>query len=183
MRRRRDGDDGARRKGAGEHQDRTFELRRQFVATRPGTLEIPTSFLVFSEVESGGIFNSRQRTRSRYFVGAPPQSLEVRELPADGRPLDYSNAVGRFHVRATTDRWDVDAGDSIKLTLEWLGEGNLEFFERPDLARLDAFRGFRSLRPGHRHYAGIEALGRRWMQTRGRLDREALRLPPLWRAQ
>lgn len=123
---------------------RTFVLKRQFVATRSGTLEIPKSFLVYSVVESGGIFNTQQQTRERYFVGAESQSIEVLPLPTEGRPLEYSNAVGQFNVRALTDRWDVDVGDSIKLTVEWLGKGNLEFFERPDLSRLDSFKGFRS---------------------------------------
>lgn len=122
---------------------RAFVLKRQFVATRTGELRIPKSFLAFSVVESGGIFNRQQKTRQRYFASAEPRSIEVRALPEEGRPLEYSNAVGRFHVRAQADRRDMDAGDSIKLTVEWLGKGNLEFFDRPDLGRLDGFEGFR----------------------------------------
>ena len=64
-------------------------------------------------------------------------------LPEQGRPLDFSGAVGTFHASARADRTDVDVGDSIKLSVEWTGDGNLEFFAPPELDRLDAFAGFR----------------------------------------
>jgi hypothetical protein len=70
-------------------------------------------------------------------------SIEVVPLPESGRPLDYGGAIGKLAVRATAEPRDVDAGESIKLTLEWTGDGNLEFFTAPDLGRLDAFREFR----------------------------------------
>jgi hypothetical protein len=67
----------------------------------------------------------------------------VLELPEAGRPIDYTNAVGTLNANASVDRRDVDAGDSIKLSVEWTGEGNLEFFEPPDPSRMDAFKDFR----------------------------------------
>ena len=44
---------------------------------------------------------------------------------------------------------DVDAGDSIKLSVEWSGDGNLDFFDPPDLARIE--RPARDARLDHRH--------------------------------
>lgn len=122
----------------------TFVLQRRFVATRSGELEIPKSFLEYSEIESRGVFGGGRRAVQRYFVSADARTIEVLELPADERPLDFSNGVGSFNGRAQVNRWDVDVGDSIKLTVEWFGRGNLEFFDAPDLARLDAFDGFKS---------------------------------------
>jgi hypothetical protein len=52
--------------------------------------------------------------------------------------------VGTLEAIAVADRRDVDLGDSIKLKVEWSGDGNLEFFDLPDLGRLPAFEGFRS---------------------------------------
>ena len=123
---------------------RLFRLRKLVVATRSGTLSIPTSFLEFVQTveRSPTIFSGPDRTES-YFVGAPGFEIAVRQLPEEGRPFDFSGAVGRISARASENRRDVDAGDSIKLTVEWSGHGNLEFFEAPDLGRLEAFADFR----------------------------------------
>jgi hypothetical protein len=51
--------------------------------------------------------------------------------------------VGTLAVRASADTRDVVVGDSIKLDVSWTGQGNLEFFQPPDLSALDAFAGFR----------------------------------------
>ena len=118
-----------------------FRLRRSYLPTRAGTLEFQKSFLEFGRVVDGGFFSGRTK-RAKYFVSAPPLSLEVIPLPTEGQPFDFSGAVGRIRARASADTRDVIVGDSIKLTVDWTGAGNLEFFEAPDLARLDAFRGF-----------------------------------------
>ncbi len=128
--------------GSGRVKGRAFQVlrtRRAFVATRTGTLEFPASFLEFGRREYGFL----RETPELYYVQIPAFSIEVRALPEAGRPLDFSGGVGRLEVVASADRRDVDVGESIKLTVEWSGTGNLEFFQAPDLGRLDAFRGFR----------------------------------------
>jgi hypothetical protein len=118
---------------------RVLQLRRTFVATRPGPLSFPESFLEFGFVGSG-FFDTRKET---YHVGFPAFELEVAPLPEEGRPLDFSGAVGSVRALASVDRRDVDAGDSIKLSVEWFGDANLEFVEPPDPSRMEAFDRFR----------------------------------------
>lgn len=121
-----------------------LRARKRFVATRPGTLTFPESHFEF-----GRRTDSFQRLMGgntgdfSNFKRAPAFAIEVKAIPEDGRPLDWSGAVGKFEVAAVADRRDVDAGDSIKLTVEWTGEGNLEFFDAPDLKRVDGFEPFR----------------------------------------
>jgi hypothetical protein len=123
---------------------RAFRVRRAFVATRPGTFELPTSTLEFGVRESlGGFLGNRERTVRSYYVSAAPMSVEVSATPEEGRPLDYGGALGIVRARASADQRDVDAGDSIKLRVEWSGPGNCEFFDVPDPGRLEAFAGFR----------------------------------------
>jgi len=118
-------------------------VERTFLPTRPGAVELPASFLEFRRVvERGRSFFDRDRTE-RYYVRAPDLALEILPLPEEGRPYDFTGAVGHFDVAASVDRRDVDAGDSIKLTVEWSGEGNFEFFEPPDLERDERFGDFR----------------------------------------
>ncbi len=120
----------------------TFRLVKSFVPGRPGTIEFPTSFLEFGQrLPARSLFeSSRKKT---FFVQAPPLALEVVPLPSEGQPFDFSGAVGTLAARASADTRDVVVGDSIKLQVVWTGSGNLEFFDAPDLAHLDAFEGFR----------------------------------------
>ncbi|MDP6540506.1 MAG: BatD family protein [Planctomycetota bacterium] len=118
---------------------RVLRLRRTFIATRPGPLAFPESFLEFGFVGSG-FFDTRKET---YHVGFPAFELEVEPLPEKGRPFDFSGAVGSVRALASVDRRDVEAGESIKFSVEWFGEANLEFLEPPDPSRLGAFDRFR----------------------------------------
>jgi hypothetical protein len=124
---------------------RTFlvmRLRKRYLATRSGSLDFPTSHLEFGQVERGGFFDMGPAEKRTFYKRFPSFSIGVLELPETSRPLDYTGAVGTLSARATVDRFDVDAGDSIKLTVEWTGEGNLEFFDVPDPRRIDSFKGF-----------------------------------------
>ncbi len=120
---------------------RVLSVTRTFVATRAGSLDFPQSWLEFGKGRRG-LFG--REAREVYHVGAPGFSIEVRPLPTEGQPFDFSKGVGRFEARAEVSRRDVDVGESIRLTVDWTGEANLEFFELPDPSRLEAFDGFRS---------------------------------------
>lgn len=123
---------------------RMFRLVRSFTATRAGTLEFPAGWLEFARVEDTGDFFTRRRERvESFFVRSQPLELTVLRLPEEGRPADFGGAIGRFQVRASADPRDVDAGESIKLKVEWTGDGNLSYFSAPEPSRSESFRGFR----------------------------------------
>lgn len=115
-------------------------IEKTYLPTRSAALEFPTSFFEFGRDRRISIFNTR---RESHFVKAEPFRVEVVPLPSEGQPRDYTGAVGKLTLKSAVDARDVRVGDSIKLTLEWGGQGNLQFFTAPDLAALDAFRGFR----------------------------------------
>ena len=121
-----------------------LRLIRSFTPTREGRIELPTSHFEFGRtVQSQDFFRTRREKGETYFVRAAEVALDVIPLPEQGRPLDFSGAIGSIRARADATPRDVDAGDSIKFKVEWTGAGNLEFFTAPDPARLDAFREFR----------------------------------------
>lgn len=137
------------RRAVGGRDLRVFELRRTFVSTRTGSLSFPASHFEFGRVDRGFF----ERRRQIYYVAWPALELKVLSLPEEGRPFEFSGGVGRFKARASLDRRSLDLGESLKLTVEWTGSGNLEFFEAPDLGREEAFSGFRSYGATDRFYA------------------------------
>jgi len=126
-----------------DRQFRAFRLRRVFLPTRPGEIELSRGVLQFGRAEERDLFGRRRTQGEFFYVPGEDIFLSVAELPEEGRPFDYTGAIGSLSARAVVDTRDVDVGDSIKVEVTWSGEGNLEFFEPPDLSRDDAFDGFR----------------------------------------
>jgi hypothetical protein len=153
---------------------RTFRLRRVFLPTRPGTISLSQPFLEFGEADSGGIF-SRGR-RETFFVAGEPMVIDVRRLPEEGQPVDFTGAIGTFDVRASADTRDVDVGESIKVEVRYAGDGNLQFFDPPDLSRDGAFSGFRVFGSTNR----AKSLDRRTIEfDLAPLHAEVTEIPPI----
>ncbi len=63
-------------------------------------------------------------------VSAGAKTINVKPLP-DGRPDDFSGAVGRFDFKVTPSRTTVKNGESLDLTVTVSGTGNLKLFDIP----------------------------------------------------
>lgn len=124
-----------------------WQLRLRYTATRPGTLEFGTSYFEFQRPEANAprrsVFQSVKL--ERFYVPLAAFTVEVLPIPEKGRPFEWTGAVGTLEAEREVNRRDVDVGDSIKLRVVWRGLANLEFFDAPDLMRLDDFEGFRVL--------------------------------------
>ncbi|MEI8047766.1 MAG: BatD family protein [Bacteroidota bacterium] len=60
-------------------------------------------------------------------------SVNVKPLPANNRPLDFSGAVGQFSMKAQVDRTEVNTNDGITLKVTVSGTGNLNLIEKPTI--------------------------------------------------
>ncbi len=60
-----------------------------------------------------------------------PITVNVKPLPANNRPLDFSGAVGQFSMKAQVDRTEVNTNDGITLKVSVSGSGNLNLIEKP----------------------------------------------------
>ncbi|MDF1836361.1 MAG: BatD family protein [Planctomycetota bacterium] len=157
---------------------RVYENRRTLVATRSTDLEFGQSALKFAEaVEGSGGFGRRPRVRE-YYATADPFEVEVLPIPEEGRPFEWGGAVGSLKAERRLNARDVVAGETIQLEVTWSGMANIEFFDVPDLKRLDAFEGFRILGQDDTHL-GME---RRVVYEIVPLTSEVTEVPavPLW---
>lgn len=59
-----------------------------------------------------------------------PVHIDVRPLPS-GAPAAFNGAVGRFDMRATLDRADIEVGEPIEVEVTISGSGNLATLEAP----------------------------------------------------
>ena len=67
-------------------------------------------------------------------VSSPPTTLTVLALPVEGRPPDFSGAVGEFKIDSDLSAKTAAAGDPLTLRMRVTGSGN---FDRVDSSMLD----------------------------------------------
>jgi BatD DUF11 like domain len=67
-------------------------------------------------------------------VSSPPAELTVLALPTEGRPPDFSGAVGTFKIDSDLSSTTAAAGDPLTLRMRVTGAGN---FDRVDSSMLD----------------------------------------------
>lgn len=86
-------------------------------------------------------FFGRVETRA-HTVETRPLALRVLELPAEGRPSNFSGAVGRFSFEVAASPLQTRAGEPITLRYRVQGQGNLDTVRPPSISLPDAFRTF-----------------------------------------
>ncbi len=88
----------------------------------------------------------------RMFAGSEPIQLVVKDLPAEGKPAQFTGAVGKCSISVETADTQVKVGDPILLKIIVSGTGLLEKVKRPLLSEDAEFsKGFsinESLAPG-----------------------------------
>ena len=76
-------------------------------------------------------FNQRQMQEKKIQLVSPETALTVLPLPAEGRPDNFSGAIGRFTLEVKAQPTDVGPGDPITLTMTVQGTGNFDRVEPP----------------------------------------------------
>ncbi|MGM0441299.1 MAG: BatD family protein [Elusimicrobiota bacterium] len=66
--------------------------------------------------------------------------LEVKPLPDEGKPADFSGAVGDFTMRVKPEKNIIDQGEPVILAMEVKGRGDLRLADQPVLPRLKNFK-------------------------------------------
>ena len=71
---------------------------------------------------------SRQRISSR------PVEIDVLPLPEEGKPANFSGAVGNFTITANVDKTQIKANEAISLKVRVSGVGNIKVLPNPPMA-------------------------------------------------
>ena len=75
-------------------------------------------------------------------IASPPSALKVLSLPTEGRPKDFSGAVGGFQASTDVSPAHPAAGDPLTLRLRINGTGNFDRVDSPMLSELDHWKTY-----------------------------------------
>ncbi len=75
-------------------------------------------------------------------IASPELDLTVLSLPEDGRPEDFSGAIGDFRLHVTADPVELQPGDPITLTMTVSGQGNFDRVQSPELTREEGWKSY-----------------------------------------
>ena len=101
---------------------------------KTGKLSIePLTLDVSVEVPSKrrDVFGRLMMTTTNRTVTAGKRTIDVKPLPSNGKPNDFSGAVGSFEFNITSNKNTLKATEAFDLKLEVSGKGNLKLFKLP----------------------------------------------------
>lgn len=75
-------------------------------------------------------------------VKSKPVKLEVKELPAEGKPEGFTGAVGNFSYKAELSKDQVKANDAVNIKLTVTGKGNIALLEAPKAGLPESFETY-----------------------------------------
>ena len=70
------------------------------------------------------------------------KNLNIKELPLDGKPLNYGGAVGTFDFEVTANKTSLKSNESARISVTVSGKGNLKLIELPEIktpSKLEVF--------------------------------------------
>ena len=95
----------------------------------PLTLDVPIDV----QGNTRDIFGRRRMTRVNRTISAGKRIINVKPLPTEGRPDDFSGAVGNFNFSVSVNKTMLDANEALELKIRTKGIGNLKLFNLPFL--------------------------------------------------
>jgi hypothetical protein len=116
---------------------RYVELRKTILyPQKTGELKVePLTIGVSVEVPTNrrDIFGRRQYQLVEKTFSANTKVFDVKALPEEGKPVDFTGAVGDFNIQLIQSKSELNANESLSATLKISGNGNLKLFNPPKL--------------------------------------------------
>lgn len=116
---------------------------------KTGKLEIePLTLSIAVDVPTNrrDIFGGRLYSTVNKTVAAGTRTINVKPLPEQGKPANFSGAVGSFNFKVTPNKTELDASESLETKIVVSGNGNLKLFDVP---KLEVPNGLEQYEPEH----------------------------------
>jgi hypothetical protein len=79
------------------------------------------------------IFGRRMMTHVNKTISAGNRTINVKPLPENGKPDNFTGAVGDYNFSVKVNKDRLDANESLELEVKVTGNGNLKLFDLPSL--------------------------------------------------
>lgn len=89
------------------------------------TVNVPTG--------RGDFFGNAITRRVNHATTSKSRSIQVKQLPLEGKPLNFTGAVGEFNYHVSTSKEVLKSNETTQLTVQVSGKGNLKLFELPKI--------------------------------------------------
>lgn len=94
---------------------------------------LTVSLSVQAPTDRRDIFGRRQYEYIDKTASAKTRKLQVKPLPEEGKPADFTGAVGLFDIALNASKTTLEARESLSANLKISGTGNLSLMSLPDL--------------------------------------------------
>lgn len=113
-----------------------LEARLQLPGSAPAGFD--DFFRQFGGIAPPGMFTNMQQVS----IDTAPTPLEIIPLPKQGRPDDFSGAIGKFKMEASVSPKKAGPGDPVTLRVVVSGQGNFEAMGAPVLVGDEDWRSY-----------------------------------------
>ncbi len=122
------------------------EFRKVLYPVHGGPLTLPGATLKcdvpYGRPRQFDIFTfGTERSRTK-ILRSEPISIQVRPLPEEGKPEDFTGIVGSFSLIAQIGKEAIEEGESTTLTMTVMGTGDLTGAPRPEISGLEHFKTY-----------------------------------------
>jgi len=93
----------------------------------PMDLEVPVAI----PTNQRDFFGRRQSRIIRIICSSGNKTIQVKDLPSEGKPSNFSGAVGAFEFSTRLDRDSIQTNESATLSMRVSGTGNLRMIDLP----------------------------------------------------
>lgn len=101
-----------------------------------GELSLEVKLDSYIVVSSGsGFFTNTER--EEITTSTSIDSISINQLPLEGRPEDFTGAIGNFSLKSGLDRLEMNVGDPVTLSMDLYGYGNFQRVSEPVIQNSD----------------------------------------------
>lgn len=145
-------------------------FRSAITPVKSGDIEIPAAVMEGRMMSAGGAPSGMDPFFDQFFRNLPmpgfgqaeniqartsARKIEVLPLPKEGRPENFSGAIGQFTLDASASPRAVKAGEPVTLKLSVEGRGNFDAIAPPVLTATDGWRAYAP----KENFKGADAIG------------------------
>ncbi|SVD93387.1 uncharacterized protein METZ01_LOCUS446241, partial [marine metagenome] len=122
---------------------RAIRFLYQISPLKSGDLSLTASFKPLIQLPST---TGRRRVDERFDLKSKPVSIVSRSLPTEGRPADFSGAIGNFALNLQADPLSVKTGEPIAMRFTVTGSGSFEFLEPPKPTSISGWKFYEPIK-------------------------------------